>query len=211
MEIIDFKKDPTYKAKSDPEIIKIPKMLFVMVDGSGGPESSDKSETEFQKAMQAMYGIVYTIKFWYKKYKTPEGYAKFTMAPLEGLWWSGDSQEFNMDDMPSWKWTVMIRLPEFVTPKFFKEVVASCIETKKDDVYNKARLEYFDEGSAVQLMHTGPYNQEVPNIKRMHAFAIEQGYELVGKHHELYFGDPRRTAPEKLHTILRQPVQKLKS
>jgi hypothetical protein len=208
METIDFKKDSTYKAKTEPEIVEVPKMLFVMVDGTGGPESSDKSETEFQKAMQVIFGIVYTIKFWDKKYPVPKGYAKFTMAPIEGLWWSGDGQNFDMNNQKNWKWTVMLRLPEFVTPDFFNEVVANCVDNKKSDIYKKARLEYFTEGSSVQIMHIGPYDQEAPNIEKMHAFARESGYELVGKHHELYFGDPRRTAPEKLRTILRQPVQK---
>ena len=97
MDTIDFKKDITYKAKTTPEIINVPKMLFVMVDGKGGPESSDKSDTEFQQAMQAIFGIVYTIKFWDKKYAPPKGYSKFTMAPIEALWWSGNNQEFDMN------------------------------------------------------------------------------------------------------------------
>jgi hypothetical protein len=208
METIDFKKDSTYKAKTEPQIVEVPKMLFVMVDGTGGPESSDKSETEFQQAMQVIFGIVYTIKFWYKKYPAPKDYAKFTMAPIEALWWSGDGKSFDMNNQKNWKWTVMLRLPEFVTDDFFNEVVANCIDNKKSDIYEKARLEYFTEGPSVQIMHIGPYDQEGPNIEKMHTFARESGYELVGKHHELYFGDPRRTAPEKLHTILRQPVQK---
>lgn len=209
MEIIDFKKDPIYKVKTETEIVEIPKMLFVMVDGVGGPESSDESETEFQKAMQIIFGVIYMIKFWDKKYTPPKGYSKFTIAPIEALWWSGDGQDFDMENQKNWKWTVMLRLPEFVTPDFFKEVVASCVDNKKSDIYKKARLEYFTEGPSVQLMHIGPYNQEVPNIEKMHTFARESGYELIGKHHELYFGDPRRTAPEKLHTILRQPVKKV--
>ena len=207
MDTIDFKKDITYKAKTTPEIINVPKMLFVMVDGKGGPESSDKSDTEFQQAMQAIFGIVYTIKFWDKKYAPPKGYSKFTMAPIEALWWSGNNQEFDMNDQKKWEWTAMVRLPEFVTPDFFNEVIANCVDSKKSDIFKNARLEYFEEGLCVQLMHIGPYNQEVPNIEKMHKFVRDSGYELVGKHHELYFGDPRRTAPEKLRTILRQPIK----
>ncbi|MCE7936177.1 hypothetical protein DYH10_00030 [Candidatus Saccharibacteria bacterium CPR2] len=208
MRVIDFKKDATYKAKPSPEIIDVPKMLFVMVDGEGAPETTGKGETEFQQAMQALFGVVYTIKFWDKKHSTPPGYAKFTMAPLEGLWWTKSGKMFDSKNPDDWKWTVMIRLPEFVTPKYFKEVVDELIAKKQSQVYKKARLQEFTEGTCVQIMHIGPYDQEQPNIERMHAYAKEQGYEAVGKHHELYFGDPRRTAPEKLRTILRHPVKK---
>lgn len=210
METIDFKKDPTYKAKTTPEIIKIPKMQFVMVDGKGAPEAYDGNATEFQKAMQVLFGIVYTVKFWYKKYPAPKNYAKFTIAPIEGLWWMKNGGDFDMQKPDEWRWTVMMRLPDFVTPAFFQKVVLSCIENKKDDIYRKARLELFDEGLSVQMMHIGPYSEEGPNIIKIHAFAESNGYELIGKHHELYFGDPRRTAPEKLKTILRNPVKKHK-
>lgn len=207
METIDFRKDPTYKAKTEPAIINVPKMLFVMVDGKGAPEGSAGANTEFQEAMQALFGVVYTIKFWDKKHSAPAGYAKFTMAPLEGIWWMEGTGGFDMARPDDWRWTVMLRLPEFVTPAYFKQVVDELIEKKQSDVYKKARLEYMQEGECVQLMHIGPYDQEQPNIEKMHAFAKEQGYELRGRHHELYFGDPRRTSPEKLKTILRQPVQ----
>lgn len=102
----------------------------------------------------------------------------------------------------------MLRVPEFVTPEYYKEVVGECISKKQNYMYSKARLEHFTEGMCVQLLHIGPYNQEGPNIERLHKFATDSGYSLVGKHHELYFGDPRRSAPEKLKTILRQPVKK---
>lgn len=205
MQVIDFKKDPIYKAKTKPQIINIPEMSFVMIDGEGAPESSSKSETEFQEALAAMYGIVYTIKFWEKKFTPPAGYAKFTMAPLEALWWMKNGHEFDMNQPDEWRWTAMIRVPEFVTPEYFGDVITAVKEAKKSDVYGKARQEKFTEGTCVQIMHIGPYNQEQADIDAMHAYAIEQGHKLRGKHHELYFGDPRRTAPEKLKTILRRP------
>jgi hypothetical protein len=209
MEKIDFKKDLTYKAKITPEIINVPKMLFVMVDGKGAPESLGQSETEFQKAMQIIFGIVYTIKFWDKKHPAPKNYAKFTMAPIEGLWWMADGKDFDSSKPDDWRWTVMLRIPEFVTTDYFKEVVRECVKSKNDDIYKKARLEYLEEGTCIQIMHIGPYSQEAATIEKMHAFARDNGYELTGRHHELYFGDPRRTAPEKLRTILRQPVSKI--
>jgi hypothetical protein len=208
MEAIDFKKEPYYKAKITPEIIDIPKMLFVMVDGEGAPDTASKAQTEFQTAMQVLFGIVYTIKFCDKKYPAPDRYTKFSLAPIEGLWWAKSGHEFDTDRPDDWRWTVMLRLPEFVTPDFFDKVVDDCVKSKQKDIYKKARLERFEEGLSVQLMHIGPYDQEGDNIKRLHEFAKVSGYELDGKHHELYFGDPRRTAPEKLRTILRQPIYK---
>lgn len=205
---IDFKTDVCYKAKTEPHIITVPKMLFVTYSGQGAPEGSEGAANEFQQAMQALFGIVYSIKFWDKKHTTPPGYAKFTMAPVEGLWWMANGQDFDMHKPAEWRWTVMLRVPEFVTPAYFAQVVRECVAAKKSDVYNNARLEWFDEGTVVQIMHIGPYASEQPNIEKMHAYARDQGYQLVGKHHELYFGDPRRTAPEKLKTILRHPVKK---
>lgn len=203
---IDFKKDITYKAKTEPHIITVPNMLFVTYSGKGAPEGSGGAATEFQQAMQALFGIVYSIKFWDKKHTAPPGYAKFTMAPVEGLWWMANGKDFDMHKPTEWRWTVMLRVPEFVTPDYFAQVVRECVAAKKSDVYNNARLEWFDEGTVVQIMHIGPYATEQPNIEKMHAYAHNQGYQLTGKHHELYFGDPRRTAPENLKTILRHPV-----
>lgn len=204
MEMIDFRKELIYKAKPEPQIMKVPKMLFVMVDGSGAPENNP----QFVDSMSILYGIVYTIKFWDKKHPAPKGYAKFTLTPLEALWWQKDDKPFDSAKPKDWLWTVMIRLPDFVTPVFFKEVVNELIEKKQSDIFRRARLEQFTEGACAQLLHIGPYDQETSNILKLHDFAKQAGYKLTGKHHELYFSDPRRTAPERLKTIIRQPVQK---
>ncbi len=208
MQTIDFKKDPTYKAKTSPQIVTIPPMTFVMVDGHGAPESKDDTPTEFQEAFGIIYGIVYTIKFWDKKHPTPPGYAKFSMPPAEALWYMADGSDFDMTKPSKWSWTLMHRVPDFVSPQYFGEVVAAVSEQKKSDVFKRARLQVFEEGECVQIMHIGPYSEEAKDIATMHQYAKEQGYRLHGKHHELYFGDPRRSAPEKLKTILRQPVFK---
>ncbi|MFI5270817.1 MAG: GyrI-like domain-containing protein [Candidatus Saccharimonadales bacterium] len=208
METIDFRKDPIYKAPKDPEIITVPNMLFVAVDGEGAPDSSDNASTDFQIAMQVIFGVVYTIKFWDKKYTPPKGYKKFTNAPIEALWWTKDGTEFDLSTPDNWAWRAMLRVPDFVTPQYFTEVVSDCIARKQSYIYSKAQRVEFDEGECVQMMHIGPYNEEGPNILRMHAYAKDLGYKLRGRHHELYFGDPRRTKPEKLKTILRQPISK---
>lgn len=208
--MIDFKKDLTYKAKTTPEITTIPEMLFVMVDGHGAPDGPDKAAHErFQHAMEALFGIVFTLKFWDKKHPAPAGYDKFSLAPVEGLWWTKSGKMFDLKDPDDWKWTLMLRVPDFVTPELFGAVADELVQKKQSDVFKAARLERYAEGEVVQIMHIGPYSQETGNIEAMHQFAKDNGYELHGKHHELYFGDPRRSAPEKLHTILRQPIRKV--
>lgn len=208
MKLIDFRKDPIYKASKDPELITVPKMLFITVDGEGAPYSSRGASTDFQIAMQIIFGVVYAIKFWDKKNIPPKGYKKFTNPPIEALWWSKDGKKFDLNSPDTWQWKAMFRIPDFVTLEYFTEVISYCIDRKQSYIYSKAQHVEFDEGKCVQLMHIGPYSEEAPNILKMHAYAKDLGYKLRGKHHELYFGDPRRTKPEKLKTILRQPISK---
>lgn len=206
MAMIDFRGEASYKAKREPAIVEIPTMRFVLVDGTGGPEASESGETAFQEAMGILFGVVYTIKFWTKRHPAPPGWATFSLGPVEALWWTPGAAGLDLTDQASWAWTAMLRVPEFVDEAYFAEVVRECQATKRQESYAKARLEDFTEGRCVQIMHVGPYSMEAPTIERLHAYAAEQGLRLVGKHHELYFGDPRRGAPEKLKTILRQPV-----
>lgn len=131
METIDFKIDPTYKAQIESTVLDVPEMLFVMVDGEGAPDAPGSAETDFQRAIQVLFGIVYAIKFWDKKHPAPKNYAKFTLAPIEGLWWMKNGQDFDMAQPNDWRWTVMLRLPEFVTPDYFKQVVDEMIAVKK--------------------------------------------------------------------------------
>jgi hypothetical protein len=177
-------------------------MRFVMVDGIGAPEDNP----DFQEAMQVLYGIVYTIKFWDKKHDIPDGYAKFGLTPLEGLWWVKDGEQFTTAVSADWRWTVMLRVPDFVTTEFFREIVTELNRRKQTDMYARAYLRSFDEGMSAQLLHIGPYDQEQADIERMHRYIKAAGFQPVGKHHELYLSDPRRTAPEKLKTIVRQPI-----
>lgn len=193
---IDVLYSPSAKA---PAIVEVPEMSFLMVDGEGDPDSQ-----VFQDAVQALYGVAYTIKFTLKKSGGPE----FKVSPLEGLWWSfQDSFELNLDARDDWKWTVMIMQPEHITSEDVTRAVEEVKRKKNPTGIEKLRFERFAEGLSVQIMHIGPYSEERPTIERMHSFALEQGYELRGKHHEIYLGDPRRAKPEKLKTILRQPVK----
>lgn len=201
---IDFVKQDKlfYNAPTEPAIVEVPPMRYLMYDGQGVPENNP----EFQRAFQALYGVAYTIKFMPKLGDVPPGYRDFKVPPPEGLWWMADGQPFDQSRPRDWRWTLMIRVPDFVTPQVADTAIAEMVIKKKDEVYRRLRLETLDEGPAVQLLHIGPYDSEQDSLARMDAFAADQGYTYTGKHHEIYFGDPNRTKPEKLKTILRHPV-----
>lgn len=204
MDKIDFKKEDKelYKPSAkEPAIVDVPPMDFLMIDGRGDPNGA-----EFQEAMQALYGAAYTIKFALKKSGAGPDYV---VPPSEGLWWMEGGAGFNMDDREAWRWTLMIRQPSGVTEKDLASAVEAAAEKNPDPPYSRIRLERFEEGQAAQVMHIGPYAEEMPTIERLHAFVEENGYRLRDKHHEIYLSDPRRSAPEKMKTVLRHPVEKV--
>src|SRR3990167_6335866 len=208
MDEIDFVKrqKDIYLPKTEPVIVYVPKMRFLMIDGKGAPEGSK----EFQAAVGALYGLVYSVKFSDKRSMAPKGFTKFKVPPLEGLWWMEGRQGFDQSKPKDWRWTIMIRVPDFVTKEAVSTFADELEKKKGPGVYHNVRLEELTECLSVQILHIGPYDAEKPNIDKMHAFSAEQGYKLRGRHHEIYFGDPRRTAPEKLKTVLRHPVTKYK-
>jgi hypothetical protein len=186
-----------------PAIVEVPEIAFLMVDGRGDPGASQP----FEDAMQALYSAAYTLKFSLKK-TDPE--RDFKVAPLEGLWWTDAAQPALEDlqrDRDAWSWTLMIAVPDTVTAGEADAALAAAARKKDLPAAPRLRLERFEEGLAVQIMHVGPYSEEAPTIERLHAFAAAEGYALRGRHHEIYLGDPRRTAPERLKTVLRHPVQ----
>lgn len=203
MDKLDFKKQfkELYGAKVKPAIIDVPAMNFAMVDGEGDPNSAPA----FHQAIEALYAISYTLKFELKK---SGEYPDWTVAPLEGLWWVGGEDAFDFNIRDNWKWTMMIMQPEFVTKAIFREALEEAKKKKELPALWNMNLEKWKEGKAAQILHVGPYSAEQPTITTLHEFIIGQGYLKTGKHHEIYLGDPRKTAPEKLKTILRQPVGK---
>jgi hypothetical protein len=200
--MIDFKKIPAYQATAKPSLINIPPILYVKIDGEGSPEGDD-----FQAAIKAVYGIFYAVRFWDKQHKPPKGYDKFTSAPMEAIWWTPVGQEFDPDKPEEWHWTVLIRVPDFVTQEFFDEVINELVSTKGSGPYEKARLETVHEGCSVQMLHLGPYNDEKDSLDRLYSYAKGEGYEIYGRHHEIYLNTPNRTAADKLKTVLRYPVR----
>jgi hypothetical protein len=184
-------------------IVEVPELHFLMVGGGGDPNLSQ----EYQDAIGALYSAAYTLKFTLKK-ADPE--RDFTVAPLEGLWWTDDespSVTSVMSDKDSWHWTMMIAVPPAVTAAEVAAAVEAAARKRPNPALASLRLETFAEGLAAQIMHIGPYSEETPTIERLHAFVADQGYELVGRHHEIYLSDPGRTAPERLKTIVRHPMR----
>jgi hypothetical protein len=184
----------------EPEIIRVPEIGFVMIDGHGDPNTS----AEYADAIQALYSLSYTLKFALRK----ELGLLYRVAPLEGLWWADNIAEFSQERKGDWSWTMMIAQPEDVTPERFEGARGDAGRKKDLPALPKTRLERFEEGPAAQILYIGPYSDEGPTIARLHAFIREHAYSFEGsrqKHHEIYLSDPRRSAPERWRTIIRQP------
>jgi len=186
-----------------PAIVEVPDLAFLMIDGRGDPNTSEA----YEAALQALYGVAYTLKFTLKK-TDPE--RDFKVAPLEGLWWT-DVGAPTMDDLQrdrdAWNWTMMIAVPDAMTADEVTAATGAAARKRELAAAPLIRLERLEEGLAAQIMHIGPYAEEAPTIERLHEFVAAQGYELRGRHHEIYLGDPRRTAPERLKTVVRHPVR----
>lgn len=197
---VDYKRElrDYYTAKPAPAFVEVPELLFLMVDGHGDPNTSES----YGDAVAALYAVSYAAKFALKH----AGIADYGVMPLEGLWWSSDMSAFANADKSAWSWTMMIMQPDAVTAEVFEQAVAKAAE-KLLPALAQVRRERFAEGLAAQVMHLGPYSTEGPTIAALHAFIAEHGRDLTGKHHEVYLTDPRRSAPDKMRTILRQPVR----
>jgi len=203
MDKVDFKKQlkAFYAPKAkDFEIVTVPEMPFVMIDGAGDPNSAPA----YGEAVQWAYSVSYGLKFISRDASGRD----YGVMPLEGLWWADDMMRFSAERKDDWKWTMMIMQPDWIEGAQFDAAVAKAAG-KLGAVPDSLRLERYDEGLSVQILHVGPYSAEAPTIARLHqAFLPENGLVENGYHHEIYLGDPRRTAPEKLKTILRQPVRR---
>jgi len=188
-----------FPSAKEPVFVDVPAMQFAMVDGVGSPAATD-----FREAIGALYGVAYTVKFAAKK----EGIRDVLVMPLEFLLWGEGEDDFRVADKEKWRWTMMLMEPTAVTRKLFDESVRQLRDRKNPPGLNKVRLETFREGKAAQVLHIGPYSAEAPTIERLHAFIRDSGYRLSGKHHEIYMSNPQRSAPEKLKTVIRQPVSR---
>lgn len=202
MEKIDYKKQLKHLYKPSAkkvEIVDVPLMNFLMVDGEGDPNTSQS----FSDAIGALFPLAYTLKFMVKKGDMGIDYG---VLPLEALWWSDDMSAFTTGKKGAWKWTVMIMQPEYITSEMVEKATKEVDRKKKPVSLPLVRFESFKEGKAVQTLHVGPFSEEGPTIEKVHLFIEENGSQRTGKHHEIYLSDIRRAAPEKWKTIVRQPM-----
>ena len=182
-------------------VVEVPPLEYLMIDGHGDPNTS----AEYAEALGALYSLAYTLKFQIKR--ESGGEVDFGVMPLEGLWWTADMASFSAENKGEWSWTMMILVPHLVTPEAVDRARAEAARKKGLPALAKIRLDTYEEGLAAQIMHVGPFSAEAPTIARLHReFIPSGGYSPAGKHHEIYLSDPRRTAPEKLRTVIRQPV-----
>ena len=203
MSKVDFKKALKHLYRPSAKefvVVDVPPMNFLMIDGHGDPNTTQ----EYQDALEALYAVAYKIKFMSKKEREMD----YVVPPLEGLWWAEDMETLTTGrDKSAWDWTMMIMQPEWVTQEMLEEALRQ-VEKKKLPALPKLRLEAYHEGLSVQIMHIGSYDDEAPTLDRMHhEFIPANGYEMAGKHHEIYLSDPRKVAPEKLKIVLRQPIR----
>ncbi|MFB7892467.1 GyrI-like domain-containing protein [Microbacterium sp. NPDC056044] len=183
------------------EIVDVPPMRYLMVDGHGDPNTSQ----EYGDAVAAVFGVAYKLKFLSKA----ELGRDYVVMPLEGLWWADDMTSFTSQrDKSRWSWTMMSLVPEWLDGGHFERARETAGVKGASPALGRLRLEELAEGRSVQTLHVGSYDDEAPVLAEMHEqFIPEAGLRMRGRHHEIYLADPRRTAPEKLRTILRQPVE----
>lgn len=182
-----------YTARRTPTLIEVPELKYLMIDGHGDPNTS----ADYRQAIEALYSVAYTLKFKLKR----QGALDFPVMPLEGLWWANDS-----DGASPWNWTAMLLQPDVITDELVADAIGEAARKRSLPAVASMRLATFAEGLSAQVLHVGPYADEGPTIAALHGFIAAQGYTRRGKHHEVYLGDPRRSAPDRLRTIIRQPV-----
>ena len=205
----DYKKEykEFYLPKNKPEIITIPKMNFIAVRGKGDPNAEDG---DYQKAIGLLYGIAFTIKMSKKTDHRIEGYFDYVVPPLGGFWWQEGIEGIDYAHKELFRWISVIRLPDFVTKEDFAWAVEEATRKKKTD-FSKVEFFTYDEGLCVQCMHIGSYDDEPATIAMMDNYSKDHGYCIdinqQRYHHEIYLSDARKTAKEKLKTVIRHPIK----
>ena len=191
-------KDLYAPGRGDFEIIDVPEMAFLMVDGHGDPNTA----VAYREAVEALYATSYAVRAVGKA----QGRVH-TVAPLEGLWSAEDVDVFRTRDKSAWNWTMMITQPPWATPETVADAITAAREKTRLPALDLIRFERYAEGRSAQVLHVGPYDDEGPVLERLHGeFLPASGLVPRGRHHEVYLSDARRTDPAKLRTILRQPV-----
>lgn len=202
MTAVDLKQSlkSLYTAPSEPQLVDVPPRQYLMIDGKGDPNTSEA----FMAAVPALYTLAYGLR---AALKATEGVA-YKVMPMEGLWWLPEGDDFDDSDRTNWFWTLMISLPDGVDAALFEQARDAAKRKKRDLPLDGVRIETLHEGLSAQIMHTGPFADEPETLAKLDAFITAQGLAYRGKHHEIYLSDFQRTAPAKLKTILRHPVER---
>lgn len=204
----DYKKEykEFYMPSRKPTIINVPPMNYIAVHGQGDPNTEGG---EYKQSIGLLYGIAYTIKMSKNGNRWIEGFFDYVVPPLEGLWWQDGVQGVDYSHKEDFKWISLIRTPDFVTKADFDWALNEAANKKKTD-FSKVEFLTYNEGLCVQCLHIGSYDSESATIQLMHEFMEKEGYALdISEkrfHHEIYLSDPRRVAPEKLKTVIRNPI-----
>lgn len=214
---LDYKKEfkDLYMPKSKPNLIEVPAMNFIMVDGKGNP---NEEGGEYQRAVELLYALSFTIKMSKMGTSIPEGYFEYVVPPLEGLWWfKDDCHNIDLLNKDEFNWTSMIRQPEFVTKEVFEWACKEVTKKKPHIDISKARLETFSEGLCVQMMHIGSFDDEPKTIAEIEKYIEENNLKnaistklstgQIRRHHEIYLSDPRKVIRDNLKTVIRHPVE----
>ena len=205
----DFKKEykEFYMPKSKPEIVTVPKANYIAVRGKGDPNEEGGA---YQKAVGVLYAVAYTLKMSYKTDHRIEGFFDYVVPPLEGFWWQEGIDGIDYSDKSAFCWISVIRLPDFITRKDFDWAVETAGKKKKLDC-SKAELLTIEEGLCVQILHTGPFDDEPATVALLDRYIAENGYENDFSesriHHEIYLSDVRKVSPEKWKTVIRHPIK----
>jgi hypothetical protein len=202
VETFDYKKrlkDYYLPSRKGIHEVEVPSLQYIMIDGYGDPTKTPS----YGETVTTLYGAAYTLKFFMKK-----NGLDYSVPPLEGLWWMEDMREFNEANKHRWTWTMMIMVPDPIGNIEFAQAMDQFKRKKNPALFEKIRLVRLDEGTSIQTLYFGAYVDEAPTIASMHEYIRLNNLIPTGKHHEIYLGDPRKTAPEKLKTVLRQPVKR---
>lgn len=206
----DFKKEykELYLPKNKPEIVTVPKANYLAVRGKGDPNEEGGA---YKEAVGVLYAVAYTLKMSYKTDHMIEGFFEYVVPPLEGFWWQDGMEGVDYTNKSAFNWISVIRLPDFITKNDFNWAVETASKKKKMDCSSSEFLT-IDEGLCVQIMHTGPYDDEPATVALMDEYLEQNGYVNDFNddrlHHEIYLSDPRKVAPEKQKTVIRHPIKK---
>lgn len=208
--VFDFKKEykELYMPKTKPQIVNVPKVNYIAITGKGEPNEEGGA---YQQAISVLYAVAYTLKMSYKTDYKINGFFEYVVPPLEGFWWQDHICGVDLSNKSSFNWISVIRLPDFVTEDDFKWAVKRASEKKGIDCSN-AEFMTINEGLCVQMMHIGPFDDEIRTVQMMDDFLEKEDYvndiNESRLHHEIYLSDARKVAKEKQKTVIRHPIKK---